>query len=456
MWSTVSSTPGQSELVRQSWSRSAAHRVDPAGGPGRRLLDPDELRDRRAASPLTGLIPIARALLLGENARDGDALVALGDADGTLLWVEGDHDLRAAAESMSFLPGTDWSEAAVGTSAPGTALALERPVRVHHGEHFARSARSWSCLAVPLRDPETGTVLGVLDLTDRTGNIRTHGERLLIATAYALQQELLVRRLRESASTPRLPAGGSSADVVPRPDTRVQSSAVASRPVARVSSSDVAPRAHARVPSSDATPPRALGLEVLGRDLGILRGPDGEARLSARHAEILTLLSWHPQGLTAERLADLLYEREVPLVTLRAEIVRLRRVLASVGITTLGTRPYRLDPGLDSDVRRVLCLLDRGAHRQALAALTGDVLPSSRAPGILTIRDQVRERLRESLLAGAAVEPLLEFARGPHGIDDLEVWRMCLQLLPACSPRRAGVLSEITRITDELDGPPHG
>ncbi|WP_187977448.1 GAF domain-containing protein [Mycetocola sp. JXN-3] len=430
MWSTVSSTPGQSELVRQSWSRSAAHRVDPAGGPGRRLLDPDELRDRCEASPLTGLIPIARALLLGENARDGDALVALGDADGTLLWVEGDHDLRAAAESMSFLPGTDWSEAAVGTSAPGTALALERPVRVHHGEHFARSARSWSCLAVPLRDPETGTVLGVLDLTDRTGNIRTHGERLLIATAYALQQELLVRRLRESASTPRLPAEVSSANVALGPDTRV--------------------------PSSDATPPRALGLEVLGRDLGILRGPDGEARLSARHAEILTLLSWHPQGLTAERLADLLYEREAPLVTLRAEIVRLRRVLASVGITTLGTRPYRLEPGLDSDVRRVLCLLDRGAHRQALAALTGDVLPSSRAPGILTIRDQVRERLRESLLAGAAVEPLLEFARGPHGIDDLEVWRMCLQLLPACSPRRAGVLSEITRITDELDGPPHG
>ncbi|WP_051701680.1 GAF domain-containing protein [Mycetocola saprophilus] len=430
MWSTVSSTPGQSELVRQSWSRSAAHRVDPAGGPGRRLLDPDELRDRRAASPLTGLIPIARALLLGENARDGDALVALGDADGTLLWVEGDHDLRAAAESMSFLPGTDWSEAAMGTSAPGTALALERPVRVHHGEHFAWSARSWSCLAVPLRDPETGTVLGVLDLTDRTGNIRTHGERLLIATAYALQQELLVRRLRVSGGTPRLLAEGLSADV--------------------------APRAHARVPSSDATPSRALGLEVLGRDLGILRGPDGEARLSARHAEILTLLSWHPQGLTAERLADLLYEREAPLVTLRAEIVRLRRVLASVGVTTLGTRPYRLDPGLDSDVRRVLCLLDRGAHRQALAALTGDVLPSSRAPGILTIRDQVRERLRESLLAGAAVEPLLEFARGPHGIDDLEVWRMCLQLLPACSPRRAGVLSEITRITDELDGPPHG
>ncbi|MCS4277572.1 transcriptional regulator of acetoin/glycerol metabolism [Mycetocola sp. BIGb0189] len=413
MWSTVSPTPGQSELVRQSWSRSAAHRVDPAGRPGRTQLTPDELHNRRTHSPLTELIPIARALLLGENARDGDALVALGDADGTLLWVEGDHDLRDAAESMSFMPGTDWSEAAVGTSAPGTALALERPVRVHHGEHFASAAKSWSCLAVPLRDPETGTVLGVLDLTDRTGDIRTHGERLLIATAYALQQELLVRRLREKAASP-----------------------------------------HRSVPvlAPDAAPCGTPSLDVLGRDLGVLRGPTGEARLSARHAEILTLLAWHPQGLTAERLADLLYERKAPLVTLRAEIVRLRRVLAEVGISTLGTRPYRLDPELDTDVRRVLCLLDRGAHRRALAAFTGDVLPSSRAPGILTIREQVRERLRESLLTGAAVEPLLEFARGPHGIDDLEIWRMCLHLLPACSPRRAGVLREITRITRELDG----
>lgn len=402
--------------------------MDPLAGSARRLLAEEELRCQRESSPWNELIPVARTLLLGENVRDCGALFALGDADGRLLWVEGDHHLRSAAESMRFMPGTDWSEAAVGTSAPSTALALGHPVRVHHDEHFLPAAHTWSCLAVPLRDPETGVILGVLDLTDRAGAIRGQGERLLIAAAHALQQEILVRRLRAAA------AASITAATAPGP----------------------APAPELAPVTAAARPQPAARIAVLGHDLGVLNGTCTEVLLSARHAEILMLLAWHPRGLTAEQLADQLYESEAPLVTLRAEIVRLRRVLERAGGPVLESRPYRLEPAWETDVHRVLALLDRGAHRQALAAFSGDILPSSHAPGVVSIREQVRGRLRESLLAGASVDTLLEYARGPHGRDDLEVWETCLRLLPACSPRRTAVLREIERIEAELDIPvPH-
>ena len=64
-----------------------------------------------------------------------------------------------------FVEGADWSEASVGTSAPGTALALGRSLQVSGPEHFNRAVHAWSCTAVPFRDPDTGAVIGVLDIT---------------------------------------------------------------------------------------------------------------------------------------------------------------------------------------------------------------------------------------------------------------------------------------------------
>jgi transcriptional regulator of acetoin/glycerol metabolism len=66
---------------------------------------------------------------------------------------------------MMFVAGADWSEASVGTSAPGTALALDRSIQISGAEHFKRSVHPWSCTAVPFHDPDSGAVLGVVDIT---------------------------------------------------------------------------------------------------------------------------------------------------------------------------------------------------------------------------------------------------------------------------------------------------
>ena len=109
-------------------------------------------------------MPVIRRLLV-ESAADAGLLVAVSDAVGQLLWVEGSPSMRSRAEAMHFVPGADWSEISAGTNAPGTSLALDRPVQIFGAEHLARQVAPWSCSAAPIHDPDTGAVLGVLDLT---------------------------------------------------------------------------------------------------------------------------------------------------------------------------------------------------------------------------------------------------------------------------------------------------
>ena len=398
-------------LVRESWSRSLASTAGVDATPPLEL-DAEALAAYRSSHPLAGALDLIRSLLLPGDALDSGVVVALGDASGRLLWVEGDWRVRALTGDMGFIEGTNWSEGVVGTSAPGTALALDRSVQIHGPEHFNRLVQPWSCTAAPVRDPETRRILGVLDVTGGPEAATAQAQLLVDATARAVEGELLVARLRASGEQPRRSA--------PRP----------------------ARRAAPRVPAST--------LRVLGRDLAVLevRGDDGEraVELSERHAELLLMLATHRQGLAGDRLAELVYG-DPRSESLRPEMVRLKRVLAaSAPHLVPASRPYRLEAPLETDLQQVLSLLDRGAHRVALAAYPGDALPGSRAPGVEELRESTLAALRESLMTEAGVDVLLAFADTAAGAEDIELLRQCLRMLPARSPRRAGLVARLERL----------
>ena len=110
------------------------------------------------------------------------------------------------------------------------------------------------------------------------------------------------------------------------------------------------------------------------------------------------------------------------------------------------SRPYRLQAALDTDAHQVISLLDRGAHRVALSAYRGPVLPDSTAPGVEEFRESVRQALREALLTEASVDVLLAYADTADGQDDAEVLRLALEMLPARSPRRAGLVARLEKL----------
>lgn len=390
-------------VVRASWERAIREAIDPDRTLPRLDLDEDAFREYRAAHALAPVMPVIRRLLI-DGADDAGLVVAVGDAHGRLLWVEGDPGLRRRAEDMLFVAGADWSEASIGTSAPGTALALDRAVQIRGAEHYNRIVHPWSCTAAPVHDPASGALLGVIDITGTDLAVAPHTLSLVSATVAAVEAELRIADLESAV--------------------------------------------HATIRRSRirAVAPTRTSITVLGERRPRL----GVHELSPRHAEILTLLAWQPRGIGAERLASLLYEGESSPVTLRAEIVRLRRVLEAAGEPPLESRPYRLGREVDLDAAAVAKLVGRGWLRRAAERYAGPVLPASTSPGVVEIREELAGRLREAMLTDAPPDLLFEFAERDENRYDVEVWRACLEVLPAKSPHRASVVSHLERIESVL------
>ncbi|MFG3408314.1 GAF domain-containing protein [Streptomyces sp. NPDC048142] len=377
-------------VVGASWRRSARARVSPDDAPAVEL-GPDELGPYRAAHPLARAMPVIRELM-GAYATDGEHLLAVCDAHGRLLWVEGHTTARRRAGLMNFVEGARWAESVAGTNAPGTAIAVDRPVQVFAAEHFLRPVQQWTCAAAPLHDPHTGRVLGAVDITGGDRLAHPHSLAFVQAVARAAESQLAL--------------------LAPPPDVEV------------------------------------VRLGALGRDEALLEGRGRRLRLSRRHSEILVALARRPEGLSGEELLVELYEDEsVTPVTLRAELSRLRRLL---GPELLGSRPYRLAVPVDADFDTVTRRLASGAVAAALDAYAGPLLPGSRAPAVVRLRRRITEQLRAALIARRDPGLLADWAYSPWGEEDLPVWRALAGAAPA--GQRAALLARVRGLDAEQRG----
>src|SRR3954453_11757323 len=176
-------------VVWDSWRRCLGSGVDPDGtAPPVDLLDGDLLAYREQ-HPLAGVLPVIRRLLV-EDAEADRMIVAVTDAAGRMLWVEGDSRLRSRAAGMNFVEGSRWAEDVAGTNAPGTALALDHAVQIYGSEHYRRTVQPWSCSAAPVHDPVSGVLLGAIDVTGRDHVASPQMLTVVRATVAAVESEL--------------------------------------------------------------------------------------------------------------------------------------------------------------------------------------------------------------------------------------------------------------------------
>lgn len=386
-------------IVAESWQRSLAIGVDPDLS-GAQASDITLTAARmRLDHPLAPALPMIRRLLV-EDAVDAGVVVAVTAADGTLLWVEGDPAACRKAEAMNFVPGADWSEHSAGTNAPGTALVLDRELQISGGEHYSRVAQPWSCTAVPVHDPTSGVLLGAIDLTGGSQVASPQTLALVRATVVAVENHLALLRL----SPP---------------------------------------------PTDPATAPR---LTVLGADRPRWQVVDEAGRLRAtaltgRHAEILALLSRHPEGLSTDHLALLLDEKDLDVVTIRAEMSRLRRV---IGHEFIGSRPYRLRKPIATDFGDVFDALEGGDIPSALTRYGGPMLPQSVSPSIARLRTELSMSLRSGVLASGDLLLLRRWLDLPDGRDDRDGWRLLYDKTAPGSAIRAQARGHLAGLDFEL------
>ncbi|MEU9375053.1 GAF domain-containing protein [Streptomyces sp. NPDC048255] len=400
-------------VIARSWRRCARARVSPECAPRVELAEA-QLRGYREEHPLARVMPLFRDLV-GAFAAQGAHLLAVCDARGSLLWVEGEPGTLRRAERLGFVPGAHWAETAMGTNAPGTAVAVGEPVQVFGAEHFSRRVHPWTCAAAPVRDPRTGRLLGAVDITGGDGLAHPHSLAFVQAVARAAEAQLALLD----------PAPGPVPAPVPAP----------------------AP-APPTAPPASATAPRDT-LAALGQDEALLVGGGRVTRLGRRHSEIMALLAHHPQGLSGEELAIDLYEDEsVSPVTLRAEVSRLRGLL---GPRAPLSRPYRTAGPLEADFTVLTRQLASGAVSAALAHYPGPLLPGSTAPGIVRLRQRIEDQARAAVIARADAGLLTDWVCSPWGADDPEAWSALAAALP--QEARSAALARVHALDRELGAP---
>lgn len=453
----LSGSPAPAEprpVVSASWQRSLDAHVDPDGGQPHHVYGRQELDELRAIHPLEPVLPTLRRTLLG-IADEAVHMMIVTDARGHILWRDGHLPTLRRADEVSLVEGTRWSEDSVGTNAMGTALADGHAVQIHSAEHLVRLYHPWTCAAAPIHDPDTGELLGVVDLT---GPLHTfHPSSLALVSAAAelaegrLAAELAARderlRLRNQAHLDRL--GGPGALLAPR--GRVLSANPAGLLPARIplptegnrvdlgehGEGVLEPLAEGwllRLRSTARETARsALTLPFLGAERPVVWVDGRSVRLSLRHAELLTLLALHPEGLTADRLAQALYGDEGNPVSVRSEVHRLR---AALGTPVISTQPYRLRGTVDADFLDVRAALRSGRMPTTDALGRGPLLPLSDAPEIRREREFLEAGVRRSVLHHGDADALWALTRSEAGRADVELVRRLRSVLPTTDPRR--------------------
>ena len=208
--------------VADSWRRSLDAGVDPSGSRlAPAMADRNETSTQWEAHPLRQAAPLIRECL-GSIADASDHLIVVSDGAGVLLQLEGDARVRSqAADAMNFTEGTLWSEQGAGTNAIGTALAADHAVQIFATEHFVEVVQAWTCSAAPVHDPETGELLGVIDLTGLEKDVHPQSLAVVMTTARAVEGHLRYRlqerddRLRTRYQDRLTPGGDRRALVAP-------------------------------------------------------------------------------------------------------------------------------------------------------------------------------------------------------------------------------------------------
>ncbi|BCJ86648.1 sigma-54-dependent Fis family transcriptional regulator [Effusibacillus dendaii] len=173
--------------VYQSWKRCQSYGIDPRQKQTSLAMSDRQMTEWVKKSHLYQIsLPVLQHL--SDQIQDTGHLVTLCDNNGKIMYLQGDRTIMAKAEHMNFVPGADWSEQTAGTNAIGTCIAIQQPIQIFSFEHFCEGCHPWVCSSAPIKDPLTGQLLGVIDLTGPSELAQPHTLGITVLTSLTIQQ----------------------------------------------------------------------------------------------------------------------------------------------------------------------------------------------------------------------------------------------------------------------------
>jgi transcriptional regulator of acetoin/glycerol metabolism len=176
------------DLVAASWRRSYNAGVDALRGEVQYHDDLDKSsRLVRCSQPI-----IER---LSEETADIPLSIALTDGKARVLSrVDTSKTIGILLDNVSFAPGFDYAEGHVGTNGVGTVFESGQPIHIVGPEHFHERLQSFACAGAPIRDPLSGRVEGVLDISCLTEHSSPLMHSLVKSAAQNIERNLLLDR----------------------------------------------------------------------------------------------------------------------------------------------------------------------------------------------------------------------------------------------------------------------
>ncbi|MHA7222839.1 GAF domain-containing protein [Arthrobacter sp. RHLT1-20] len=412
--STISGTPNPhlSPSLAKSWQRSLASGINPDQHRPVHRHEVSEARSLSAGHRLAAVMPALSHLLADETAT-GRHLLIVTDHEGEVLWRIGSKQALKLADSLEFVEGADWSESGVGTNAISEALVTGAPAQLFSAEHLVRTHHDWACTASPIRDPLTGEVIGVLDVSGPFESVTPDSLRL-VRCGVRFAEELL------KSTAP--------------PDGRIWRRG---QPLRR---DDRTPR--------DGGAQSQLTLRLLGDapsaaiDGGALRP------ITLRRAEILALLASRAQGWSADELAYEIHGDEGTGATIRTEMHRIRSTVGNV----VEANPYRFSSAVRvvTDASDVAGHLREGRVGEAFAAYPAKLLNRSLNLSIGFMRDELNVAVGASVRASGDARLILQWCTSDMGSSDTEAAAAAAKLIGPFDPRVQLVSARMERVDREL------
>lgn len=176
------------EIVAASWQRSLQAGVDTDEVRAQYFQDLDtSSRLVRSAQPI-----IDR---LSDEAADIPLSIALTDSKARVLSrLDTSSAVGARLDGISFASGFQYAEGDVGTNGVGTVFEAGQPVHVVGAQHFHERLQPFACAGAPIRDPLTGHIEGVLDISCLAEDSNPLMRSLVRTAAQNIERSLLLDR----------------------------------------------------------------------------------------------------------------------------------------------------------------------------------------------------------------------------------------------------------------------
>ncbi|QFQ95683.1 SpoIIE family protein phosphatase [Streptomyces phaeolivaceus] len=214
--------------ILSSWRRCRSLGLSPDRSdlPFRDDFDRDD-RIARAAVPVLDRL---------ESRFAGSAMnISVADANGTVLLRRfGQTSLARGLPDIQTVPGFVFAERFAGTNGIGLALAERRLIRVYGAEHFAERSQASACRALPVRDPLSGRIEGVLCFGYPRGFEHPALDAVIRKAGAAIERRLLGQSsVRERSLLRAYLDAGAEAGAGPHHSVGVDELALGLRPVDR-------------------------------------------------------------------------------------------------------------------------------------------------------------------------------------------------------------------------------